>query len=83
MVDKSGQKAEFWFWDDQFWLPPNVTWKDLKAREEVSYADFGDLAYPLLFAWVILFIRKVVEKFVFRPIGIKMGMKTQVTLNPM
>jgi hypothetical protein len=68
-----------WFWDDEFWLPPNVTWKTLRAREpEVSYASFGDLAYPLLLAWVIIVMRKLVENFVFRPIGYKLGMKNQV-----
>jgi hypothetical protein len=37
-----------------------------------------DLAYPLGLAWVILFVRKLVERFVFRPIGQRLGMKEQV-----
>ena len=67
-----------WFWDDTFWLPPNVTWSSLKSREpEVTYASFSDLAYPLALAWVILLVRKIVERFVFRPLGQKLGMKEQ------
>ena len=62
------------FWDDNFWLPPNVTWRDLKAREtEVSYASFGDLSYPLILAWAVVAIRKAIEKWIFRPIGKQMG----------
>ena len=44
---------------------------------EVSYASFGDLAYPLGLAWVILLVRKLVERFVFRPLGQKLGVKEQ------
>lgn len=74
------EETESWFWDDEFWLPPNITWKHLKAREpEVAYAAFGDLAYPLALAWVLLLLRKMVENFVFRPIGKKIGVKSQVT----
>jgi hypothetical protein len=62
------------FWDDNFWLPPNVTWKDLKAREsEVAYASFGDLSYPLVLAWAVVVIRKAIEKWVLRPLGRQMG----------
>lgn len=72
-----------WFWDDTFWLPPNVTWSSLKSREpEVSTASFSDLAYPLGLAWIILLLRKVVERFVFRPIGQRLGMKDQSKLRP-
>jgi len=68
-----------WFWDDKFWLPPNITWNTLKSREpEVSYASFGDLAYPLLLAWVIILLRKLVENCIFRPLGNKLGMKSKV-----
>ena len=72
-----------WFWDDTFWLPPNVTWSSLKSREpEVSTASFSDLAYPLGLAWIILLIRKVVERFVFRPIGQRLGMKEKAQSRP-
>lgn len=72
-----------WFWDDTFWLPPNVTWSSLKSREpEVSTASFSDLAYPLGLAWIILLIRKVVERHVFRPIGQRLGMKDNAPIRP-
>jgi len=67
-----------WFWNDQFWLPPNVTWSNLKSGDEDKSTYSSDLAYPLGLAWVILFVRKLVEKFVFRPLGQKLGLKDQV-----
>ena len=24
-----------WFWDDTFWLPPNVTWSSMKSRSQI------------------------------------------------
>ena len=50
----------------------------MKSREpEVVYASFSDLAYPLGIAWIILLVRKIVERYVFRPLGQKLGMKEQ------
>jgi hypothetical protein len=43
-----------WFWNDEFWLPPNVTWSSLQSTEpDISYASFsGDLStfmpFPLV-----------------------------------
>lgn len=51
-----------WFWMDDFWLPPNVTWKDLEPQAGVKYADFEDLLYPVPTAFVLILLRYVVER---------------------
>ncbi len=54
-----------WFWNESIWLPPNVSWSDLKSvhtgAEQVKYSDFSDLAYPIPAALVIIAIRAVFE----------------------
>jgi len=67
-----------WFWDDEFWLPPNVTWKDVQTETSytgVSYADFSHLGYPLVIGWLLVVLRLAIEHLVFRPLGRKIGIR--------
>ncbi len=64
-----------WFWNDEFWLPPNVTWDQFHSNENVQYASSTDLLYPIPLAIIIIVIRYVVENFVFRPLGRQLGLK--------
>ncbi|XP_035688795.1 solute carrier organic anion transporter family member 4A1-like [Branchiostoma floridae] len=32
-----------WFWNERFWLPPNVTWADLRNTDEVQYPQTTQL----------------------------------------
>ena len=72
-----------WFWNPDIWLPPNVDWDNFTEHkvlnntviEPENYAKFSDLWYPIPMALVVMVIRWVVENRIFRPIGIKMGIK--------
>ena len=64
-----------WFWNDEFWLPPNVTWEQFREPQGVRYANFRDLLYPLPMAVLFIVIRFVVENKVFRPLGRRLGVK--------
>lgn len=66
-----------WFWDDDFWLPPNVTWSDIRPSVDrpVNYASFDDLAYPLVLAWVMLGAKLLVEKRLLRHFGVFLGLR--------
>ena len=72
-----------WFWNPDIWLPPNVTWDSFKEQkvlnntviEPENFAKFSDLWYPIPMALVMIFIRRVVEKVIFRPVGIWMGLR--------
>jgi hypothetical protein len=75
-----------WFWNPDIWLPPNVTWDNFKepnvlnntAIEPDNYAKFGDLWYPIPMALVLMVLRRVLEKLIFRPVGIRMGLKDNI-----
>lgn len=71
-----------WFWNENFWLPPNVTWSDIGAQESVTYASFSDLGYPLVYACVLIAIRSFVENKVFRPLGRRLGIKERRRRRP-
>ena len=66
------------FWTESFWLPPNVTWSELNpettSTPSVKFCNFYDLGYPLLMCWLILAARFVLERRVFRAIGISAGL---------
>lgn len=66
-----------WFWNDEFWLPPNVTWEVFNKNRDpnVQYASSSDLFWPLPLALVIIVIRYLIENAVFRPLGRKLGVK--------
>ena len=69
-----------WFWNPSIWLPPNVTWQNFEESQNQNIvpedlAQFSDLWYTLPIALGLIVIRWLVENFLFRPIGIKMGLK--------
>jgi len=59
------------FWSETIWLPPNVTWADFDSRPES--AQFNDLLIPFPLALLLICIRILLEKGVFRPIGVRLG----------
>lgn len=50
------------FWDPSVWLPPNVTWNDLTDKDGIVYPKFVDICYPVVYSFVVVFIRFIVEK---------------------
>ena len=72
-----------WFWNADVWLPPNITWDTFKEQHLVNeellgpedFASFTDLAYPIPLAFVMLAIRYLVMQYIFRPLGIRLGLK--------
>lgn len=55
-----------WFWNEDIWLPPNVTWTDLEvsmSRGGVAVAKFSDLWLPIPAALIVIAIRYVFERY--------------------
>lgn len=69
------QRLSEWFWNPEVWLPPNITWSDIKSNETVKYAEFEDLYHPIPMAFIFLVVRFLVERFIWSPIGRSMGLK--------
>lgn len=55
-----------WFWNPEFWLPPGMKWTDLRSTDEISYPDPADVYYTVLYALVLIAIRYLVERSVFK-----------------
>ena len=67
-----------WFWNDDFWLPPNVTWHDITPdrSSKITYASFDHLyVYPWLLVVCIFIHRYLMEGCFFRFLGRKLGVK--------
>ena len=80
-VMQSSQSS--WFWNEDIWLPPGITWDTMKQPQSVNntiiypeqFAQFGDLLYPLPLALLMILVRWVVERLVFRTIGLRIGLR--------
>ena len=44
-------------WNEDFWLPPNVTWAVLQPTEEFRCTKYQDLIYPLFLALGVIAIK--------------------------
>ncbi|KAK5638662.1 hypothetical protein RI129_012957 [Pyrocoelia pectoralis] len=71
------QKMSDKFWNDDFWLPQNMTWKDLEP-------GFGDhnpvhLYISIPCAFLILTLRYWTERYCLTPIGIAIGIRKRKT----
>lgn len=56
------------FWKPSIWLPPNITWEDLKSTPEIQYADYRHLIYPLPMAFLFLLTRYILERYGITPL---------------
>ena len=66
-----------YFWNEDIWLPPNVTW-DTFADDE-NFGQFSHLYFPIPAAFVVIAIRLVIERNIFRPLGLYLGLKHSET----
>ncbi|CAG0879822.1 unnamed protein product, partial [Darwinula stevensoni] len=66
-----------WFWKEDIWLPPNVTWKDLEPRPDKPYANFYHLYLPIPFGIILIIIRTLLEWFAFKPFGTSLGLRAR------
>lgn len=75
------------FWNENVWLPANTTWATYRNCENgINYAQFNDLYYSLVTALVFLCLRFALEKYLFTPFGIFLGIKhhhSRIKSNPL
>ncbi|KAF7634125.1 TLC domain-containing protein [Meloidogyne graminicola] len=62
-----------WVWSEQFWLPENVTWSNLRSKAGIQYPQFYEFGYTLLIGVLITLLRILVEAFLFVPVGYLSG----------
>ncbi|CAG0889939.1 unnamed protein product [Cyprideis torosa] len=81
-LDMAVKALSQWFWNEYFWLPGNVTWKDLEPSENEPYPNINHLYVPLGLCIVMIVVRKTLEKLVFIPLSLKFGLKRRRPLGP-
>jgi len=58
---------------EDFWLPGNVTWKDLASTPEERYPQGSDLLIPLAIAPLLLLLRIAFEKVIGTRVALFLG----------
>ena len=76
----------FWFWNPDFWLPPNITWETFIEEKLLikpqHFARFSDLWYSLPLGLCFIVIRFIVEKMLVKPIGCSLGLSDKPRRQP-
>ncbi|CAF0883758.1 unnamed protein product [Didymodactylos carnosus] len=64
-------------WNENFWLPKNVTWKDFSTLEEegVRLPALHDLLYVYPLAGMLYIARLIFEHYIARPFGRSLGLR--------
>jgi len=71
------------FWSESVWLPPNLTWADVRPRPgSNSHTRFEDLWLPLPVGFTIIFLRAAVMKRWIKPLGLHWGLKDSTHKRP-
>jgi len=72
-----------WFWSERVWLPPNMTWADVRPVPGSNrFTKFEELWYPIPAGILLIFIRGYVMKNWFQPLGNFLGIKCSVHRKP-
>uniref|UniRef100_A0A8B9TAX2 TLC domain-containing protein n=1 Tax=Anas platyrhynchos TaxID=8839 RepID=A0A8B9TAX2_ANAPL len=64
-----------WLWQHEFWLPPGITWEDMKESEDIHYPQPRDLLLSIPFALILVVIRYIFERAIALPLGAKLGVR--------
>lgn len=65
-----------WFWNERFWLPNNLTWKDLTSTESKKYGQTKDLWIVVPLTAILILCRVLVEHVIALNIGKALNVST-------
>lgn len=70
-----------WLWQEEYWLPPGIRWKDIQMKEEEGHLPLPrDLIYTLPLAFTFIALRYVFERLVAVPLSKCLGVKDLVRI---
>ncbi|NWR56699.1 CERS4 synthase, partial [Bucorvus abyssinicus] len=64
-----------WLWQHEFWLPPGITWEDMRESEDIRYPQPRDLLLSIPFALLLVVIRCAFERAIALPLSSKLGVR--------
>ncbi|XP_072261317.1 ceramide synthase 4-like isoform X1 [Pyxicephalus adspersus] len=71
-----------WLWRQEYWLPPGVTWEDMKETENIHYPRPSHLFFAIPCALILTGLRFLFERFVALPVSKKMGIREKYKRKP-
>ncbi|XP_075060734.1 ceramide synthase 4 isoform X2 [Mixophyes fleayi] len=71
-----------WLWRQEYWLPPGITWEDMKETEDVQYPQPCDLLFGVPCMLTLTALRFLFERFVALPLSRKMGIQEKYKRKP-
>ncbi|KAM3938893.1 ceramide synthase 4 [Leptodactylus fuscus] len=71
-----------WLWRQEYWLPPGITWEDMKEAEGVQYPRPRDLLFCVPCAFILTAVRFLFERFVALPLSRKFGIREKYKRRP-
>ncbi|XP_018418502.1 PREDICTED: ceramide synthase 4-like [Nanorana parkeri] len=71
-----------WLWRQEYWLPPGVTWEDIKETENVLYPRPCHLFFGIPCALILVGLRFIFERIVALPLSKKMGIREKFKRKP-
>ncbi|KAM4708172.1 ceramide synthase 4 isoform 1-T2 [Discoglossus pictus] len=71
-----------WLWRQEYWLPPGVSWEDMKDTDEDKYPKPRDLLLCIPFTLLFTAIRFLFERFVALPLSRQLGIQEKYRRKP-
>lgn len=70
-----------WLWQEKYWLPPDVSWRDIEMTEEEGHIPLPrDLLYTLPLAFALIALRYVFERLIAVPLSRYLGVKDRIRI---
>ena len=77
-ISRMAHSLNEWLWQHEFWLPPGITWEDMKESEDTHYPKPRDLLLSIPFALILVVIRCIFERAIALPLSAKLGVKDKL-----
>nr|XP_040039695.1 ceramide synthase 2-like isoform X1 [Gasterosteus aculeatus aculeatus] len=70
-----------WLWQEESWLPPGVTWQDIKMKEDEGRFPLPrDLVYTVPLAFAFIALRFIFERLIALPLSKHLGVKDRIRI---
>ncbi|KAM9848326.1 ceramide synthase 2-like [Aulostomus maculatus] len=70
-----------WLWQEEFWLPPGTTWRDMEMKHgEGRFPLPRDLIYTVPLAFAFIAFRYVFERLIAIPLSRLLGVKDRIRI---